>query len=202
MKNILVARHGQTVANKDGRIMGQSDYPLTPDALIAAERMALALQCEDIQRIFSSNLGRASTTASIYARNLGVPVQLSANVAELSCGLWEGQLRQSVTPGGSGVVRKNWFAKPPEGESYNDAEPRISEFIKMVTDADCSGNVLIIGHAGINRVLVKLLLDLPHETAMRILFPHDIFYRISGESEVRRKNIDGEEKPNWLFEIE
>jgi broad specificity phosphatase PhoE len=44
-----------------------------------------------------------------------------------------------------------------------------------------SGSILVIGHAGVNRVFLKLWLDLPPEYAVKIRFEHDMIYVLDGK---------------------
>jgi probable phosphoglycerate mutase len=71
---VLLARHGQTEWNVLGRRQGQLDSPLTAAGWDHARRHAKTLAPQDIDAIFTSPLGRASTTADIIGEALGVPV--------------------------------------------------------------------------------------------------------------------------------
>ncbi|HTY24657.1 MAG TPA: histidine phosphatase family protein, partial [Desulfomonilaceae bacterium] len=58
-KKIVLARHGQTLFNRDGLIMGRSDSPLTSDGIRMAKELARIVQAEDVQAVYCSPLGRA-----------------------------------------------------------------------------------------------------------------------------------------------
>src|SRR5215472_10619420 len=71
---ILLARHGETVFNVEGRWQGQADSPLTERGRAQAAELARALGGEQIAAVYSSDLGRAADTAAEVAtlHQLGV----------------------------------------------------------------------------------------------------------------------------------
>jgi broad specificity phosphatase PhoE len=176
-KRIILARHGETTGNRDGMVIGRVDFPLTPEGKLMAEQIGLLIRREPVAAVFTSPLGRAVASAEIYARGTGLTIHVRSALAELACGRWDGMPRSQYLHG-RGLIRENWFDAPPGGESYADAEARVQGFIGELSsevDAEC---VLVVGHAGINRVFLKTLLSLGPETALRIQCPHDTIYII------------------------
>jgi broad specificity phosphatase PhoE len=201
MPKIFLARHGQTESNRNGLVMGRSNSPLTEEGIAATRRLARALDGEPIEAIFSSPLGRAAESARIYSKTLGSPMVLKEALAELSCGLWEGKLRVSVV-GDTWQLRSAWQERPPGGESYRDAELRVSGLIEEIGPRDRKDAIMLVGHAGVNRVLLKLLLDLNPDVAMRIRCPHDVVYVVDGRGTLVRRSAAGDEIRGLLFEKE
>jgi probable phosphoglycerate mutase len=87
---IFLLRHGQTAWNAEMRIQGQLDIPLDATGLWQAERLALALQGEGIQALYSSDLQRACQTAAPLAAAAGLTVQRDAALRERHFGRFEG----------------------------------------------------------------------------------------------------------------
>jgi len=56
---VLLARHGETVFNVEGRWQGQSDSALTERGLAQARQLAAALADEPVATVYSSDLGRS-----------------------------------------------------------------------------------------------------------------------------------------------
>jgi broad specificity phosphatase PhoE len=184
-KKIVMARHGETTANHCGVIMGRSDCPLTANGRSVAEKVGRLIRKEHVAAAFSSSLGRALTSTGIYTDGMGIPIFPRDGLAELASGQWEGRLHGEVTKG-KRCLRDNWFDRPPGGESYNDAEPRARSVVLDLSSEDTPTRLLVVGHAGINRILLKLLLDLDPEIVPRIRCPHDIIYVIQdGHVEAR-----------------
>jgi broad specificity phosphatase PhoE len=187
---LILARHGQTVSNRDGLIMGRSDSPLTEEGLNAAEEVARMLAAEAIATVFVSPLGRAVTSARIYTRGLH-ELQIRDAMAELSCGQWEGRVRREVTLPGK-VLRQTWDFRPPGGESYLDGEARVRPFVEELRTRTGDGIVLVVAHASVNRVFLKLWLELETGHAERIVSPHDTVYLLDGERPVQAWSATGE----------
>lgn len=181
--------------------MGRSDSPLTEVGIQTAKQMARMLKPEGIAAVFSSPLGRATSSANIYVEPLGLPIALRDGMAELSCGLWEGKPRSEFTQH-AWKLRETWQQKPPDGESYEDAENRVAAVIREIRTKSVPPVVLVVGHAGVNRVFLKLWLELPEDTAIEIMFPHDIVYLLEGDNRVRGKSAAGEEFSGLLVETE
>ncbi len=200
-KRIVLARHGQTIFNRDGFIMGLSDSLLTPEGLNTAKQVARLIEEQKIRTVFCSPLGRARTSAEIYTEGMGLPVHIREAMAELCCGEWEGKPRSEV---GDGVqlIRKTWLDRPPGGESYSDGETRVAPFIQEITSEDIQYPILVVGHASVNRVFLKLWLSLDPEKAIRINSPHDTIYFIEGRHRVTARSVTGLETEGFLFHLD
>src|SRR5437660_8866268 len=85
---ILLARHGETVFNVEGRWQGQADSPLTERGLAQARELARALAHEPIAAIYSSDLGRAFLTAAEVATPHGLQVIADRRLREIDTGEW------------------------------------------------------------------------------------------------------------------
>ncbi len=185
---VILGRHGQTVFNRDGLVMGRSDSPLTPNGTGSAQALAQILVDERIGTIFSSPLGRAFSTAGIYGEALNLPVVKKEGMAELSCGQWEGKERESVVTD-PGTLRTTWIFRPPGGESYEDAECRVSQVIRDIRCQMDGRTVLVVGHASVNRVFLKLWLDLEAEHALQLDCPHEVLYCLEPDGEVHTRSV-------------
>ncbi len=188
-KKIVLARHGQTEGNRDGFVLGRSNSPLTEEGLDCAERVAEMLKSVGIEMVFSSSLERALTTARTFVHELSLPIIPRDDLVELSCGLWEGQPRKSVT-NDVFSIRYAWDFRPPLGESYADGERRLERFFGELAGDDLPETILVVGHASINRVFLKIALDLTVEEAMLVSVPHDHIYIIE-QGKVRIKTVSG-----------
>ena len=72
----MLWRHGQTTWNAQNRFQGQTDIPLSETGVAQAERAARLLAALKPDKIFSSDLSRAASTAAALARITGLPVTL------------------------------------------------------------------------------------------------------------------------------
>ncbi len=202
---LFLARHGQTEANRDGLLLGRSDSPLTGEGLATARKLGRLLRPAGIAAVFASPLGRAKATAEIIAAGLGNEppdrgrrgILVRPALAELSCGRWEGKKRRAVL-GEADLIRRSWTARPPDGESYADGERRLAPLIEELRTLE--GPALVVGHAGINRVLVKLWLGLDPAEAQHLDQPHQVVYVFEEQAPLRRLSADGRVKEGFLWE--
>src|ERR1044071_1547445 len=85
---ILLARHGETISNLEGRWQGQADSPLTERGLAQARELGRALADEPIAAIISSDLGRATATAHEVASFHRLEVVAEPRLREIDVGAW------------------------------------------------------------------------------------------------------------------
>jgi len=170
--------------------MGRSNSELTPEGVSTAKKLARIIEKEDAQVVYSSPLGRAVSSATIYTEGLGLSILTKQELAELSCGEWEGGSLCDVGPGRN-AIRENWQDRPPGGESYQDSEARIGSFIREICSNIFPEIILVVSHAGAGRVFLKLWLGLESEEAIRIDFPHDTIFVLGHNSGVVVRSTRG-----------
>ncbi len=116
------------------------------------------------EAIYASDLKRSKETAEILAAGREIPVQLRAGLREINLGQWEGRIIASVRSHFPNEFEARGLDfggyHPPEGESFRDLQKRVLPVFQEIVRA-ARGNVLIVGHAGVNRVILCHVLDLP-----------------------------------------
>lgn len=121
MNTIYLLRHGETIWNREGRMQGSLDSPLTPKGRVQAARQGAILRGLGIDaRAFVSPRGRARSTAALA----GLHVDLDERLAEMSMGTWEGRVR----PGGAGASGVLWKFAAPGGETQAALIDRLRAF--------------------------------------------------------------------------
>lgn len=184
-EQVLLARHGRTVWNAEGRLQGQLDSALSADGddLLAATLTLLTEQ--GVDAVFTSPLGRARATARFFGRGLGLAVTEVAELSEVHHGRYAGLTRAEIErafPGELGRrVEHKYTWRFPEGESYADADVRAGVALQVVASHD-SRRPLIVSHEMIGLMLVRNLLDLDPEAALAMTHPHDVVYRMDGRT--------------------
>lgn len=94
--NLYVFRHGQTDWNAEGRIQGHLDIPLNEAGRSQARALIAPLRTLGIQAMLSSDLSRASETATLIATPLGIPVSLDERLREVHLGSLQGMNREEI----------------------------------------------------------------------------------------------------------
>ena len=96
---IIFVRHGQTAVNRDGRLQGRLDPPLTELGRRAGARLAAAgLADSGATAVVTSPLVRAADTAREIASVLGVTVVDDDRLLEVDYGDWDGRTFSDVSP--------------------------------------------------------------------------------------------------------
>jgi len=96
MKLILI-RHGETEWNKQRRIRVPQRYPVEPEGLDEADRLAAALCRERIDAIYSSPMKRAAETAQIIADTCRIKVEVFHELREIDAGALDGLFERELT---------------------------------------------------------------------------------------------------------
>ena len=68
MTILVLIRHGQTDWNREGRYQGQSDVPLNAHGERQVRNLALRMQGQHLDQIYSSDLLRARCTAEAQGK--------------------------------------------------------------------------------------------------------------------------------------
>jgi broad specificity phosphatase PhoE len=95
---LLLIRHGQSVANAQGRLQGQLDSPLTELGRTQAQALARRLVREGwpASTIYASDLVRATETAEILSDNLSAPVVRDERLREYDVGVLTGLVWRDI----------------------------------------------------------------------------------------------------------
>jgi broad specificity phosphatase PhoE len=187
---LYLARHGETVWNRDGRFQGRLDSPLTPRGLDQARAMGEALARRIVRHeraawaIVASPLGRAQHTARIIANILGSAgsaIESDARLAEIDIGSWAGLDMaeiESCSPGAlDGATRHDWHFRAPDGESQAAMTARVGEFLAATAGRE---RLILVAHGVTSRLLRGLYLALPGAAALQLEAPQDAIFRLSG----------------------
>ena len=173
MGQLLIVRHGRTVWNAQGRIMGHRDVELSEEGRDQALALGRRLARESIDAAYSSDLRRASETAEIVLRDRSIPLCATPQLREYRKGVFEG-----LTPDETKDRHPDLFAAslvndldfaPPDGESIRNASARMAAFAADLKVRHPDDSVLIVSHGGTLRALMVALMELPLEANWRFL---------------------------------
>jgi broad specificity phosphatase PhoE len=191
---IYLVRHGETAFNREHRLQGHVDSPLTDLGERQAHAVGRLLRDlvgdEPGWRIIASPLGRAQKTAEIIAGQLrGIPIETDPRLIELSWGKWDGRLRSDLAreyPEAFG--KTGWAFHAPTGETYEAVSARLADWLASLPP-EPERRIIAVSHGVAGRVLRGVYGDLPPDVAVGQDVPQDAIYRLH-EGQIHR--IDGE----------
>ncbi len=171
-KKIFLLRHGEVHAETDQkRFIGQLDLPLSDLGRHQARCWRKSLADTPITHIISSDLSRCMETARIVAADRSMEVTPLAALREIHLGRWDGMAFREVKNRWPEAFQKRGVDmsrfRPPAGESFQDLQQRVVPVFEKAV-AQAGKHILIVAHAGVNRMILCYLLGMPVENLFRI----------------------------------
>lgn len=170
---IFLFRHGETAAiDGQRRFIGRTDLPLSQAGRDQAARWRQAIKGVAFDRIVCSPLDRCRETARILAEGRKVAPEVRADLAEIDLGQWEGlemAAAKKLYPDAWQLRGEHLdIYRPPDGESFVDLMVRVWPVFEELVEAS-AGNLIVVAHAGVNRVLLCQLLGMPLCNLFRLI---------------------------------
>ena len=168
---IYLLRHGQIEQFRPRRFVGQLDLPLDDEGMRQARKMRDYLKDIGFSRIFTSPLQRTRQTAQIVANSRSIDITPVPDLAEINLGEWEGLTVALLRDRYPGEYEKRGedlaHYRPPGGESFADLARRcLPAFTRLAREN--TGPILVVAHAGVNRVLLASLQQIPLKDLLSI----------------------------------
>ena len=164
---ILLARHGETPWNAEGRYQGQEDIALSPVGEGQARALGDRLRDVGIDRAVSSPLSRSFRTAQLaLGAQRASMLTTDDGLKEIAHGTWEGLLASEIRERDPDLLQA-WRDTPhevlmPQGESLQHVFDRAWPALARAADGLGAGDtLLVVAHDAVNRVLLCHVLGIP-----------------------------------------
>jgi len=192
--DIFLLRHGETIWNRERRVQGHKDSPLTPVGLEQARRygvrLAGLLRPVDGYRLVASPLGRALHTATIVAAVLGRPaheITTDDRLKEMGWGRWDGMTAAEIEAQDPELwrarIEDRWTRPPPGGgETQQDILDRARAWLASI---EPEARLVVVGHGALGRAIRCAYEGLPPAAMLDLDQPQDAFFRLRGGSVTR-----------------
>jgi alpha-ribazole phosphatase len=164
---LLLVRHGEVEGHGEPRYNGQQDVPLTPRGFQHYRQLTERLRQRPIAAVYSSDLARCLEGAQMLAAAHGLRPVAMRRLRELHAGEWEGR------PWSELQVRypQKWqerlndivHYRIPGGENLLDLRERAHSAIAEIVARHPGQEVIVVGHGGINRIILLDALGAPLE---------------------------------------
>jgi broad specificity phosphatase PhoE len=166
-RSLVIIRHGETTWNRERRIMGDADVPLSEPGRWQCAAAAAVLTGFEIDRIVTSPLTRAVETAELISEVLDVPVATDEDLVEVRFGHWQGKTYEEII---RDPACERFFQDPesnptPGGETIVDVQNR---GLAALDRAAPGRRTLFVSHGDIIRSTLCHYLRMPVSEFRRI----------------------------------
>jgi len=161
---VYLARHGECEANVSEILHSQAESdssPLTGNGKKQSHELGEKMRSNNIVKIICSPLLRSRDTASIAAKELGIPPD--------KIEVWDELYEVKIGDEKIGTPRPKNFnllrvaSETTSGETMSEVEQRAKHIVQKIEALETNGNVLIVGHGSFNAALRALLQGVPKE---------------------------------------
>ena len=156
---IFLIRHGQVRGYENFPVYGHTDVDLTETGVIQIEKIAERLRLVDIKAIYSSDLKRTVQGSRIIARYHDVPLYFLPELREMYFGEWEGLTLSEIRGRFPEELKKRQedlvnYRPPGDGESIGQFSRRITRCLDRIHSEQEGGDLVIVAHGGVNRIIL------------------------------------------------
>lgn len=189
---LYFSRHGETVANIEGRFSGKKDTPLTPHGREQAKQIGELLRGEVGERpslqFVSSPLQRARTTMEIVRTVVGLPREgytTDERISEIDLGAWDqltsAEARALDPAAFEARMADKWHVPVPGGgENYRDVADRAENWV-----ADLKADTFAVSHGAFTRILRGLFAGMGWKEMSSLDEPQGCIFRVRGSEVVQ-----------------
>jgi probable phosphoglycerate mutase len=168
---VLLMRHGDSRQDHLKRYIGQTDTLLTERGRAQATQMHRDLREIPFAKFYCSDLQRSLETSRLIAGVRAADVIPVPELREISMGLWDGQPMEEVRRDFPEEYRRRGeepaLHAAPGGERFADLQRRVVPVFDAIL-REGEGPIVIVGHAGVNRVILCHLLEMPLANLFRL----------------------------------
>ena len=164
--NLILVRHGETDANREGKLMSGSGGPcLNATGRAQATDIAAALKGELPFHLYTSPAWRARETTEIISRALNAPFTIVDDLAETDVGDFEDltvpEMRQKYRSYVGEWERDAATARPPGGETIQELQDRAWCAVQRLSAAHADETVVAVSHCFTILTVLAKVLDMP-----------------------------------------
>jgi len=165
---IDLIRHGEPVGGKKYR--GQIDDPLSEKGW--AQMRAAVADHHPWDAIVCSSLSRCRAFAEELATRHDLLLKHDPRFMEIGFGKWEGRTAAELLEDDPQALYRFWSDPlnntPPDAETLADFETRVINGWNDLLKNYYSQHVLLVGHAGMIRMIIRYVLDMPLDRMFRL----------------------------------
>jgi probable phosphoglycerate mutase len=147
---LILIRHGETAWNRERRMQGQTDTPLSDVGRAQAEAVGQRLAQHPFSALYSSDLSRAWDTAAAIARASGREIRREPALRERTFGMFEGltydEMEQRYPEEHARFSTRDPDYTMPGGESPRQFFGRSLACLEAIAQMHAGQRVVVVTH--------------------------------------------------------
>lgn len=172
MTTVYLIRHGEAEGNVYRRCQGQYDSLLTPRGEKQIEKLADRFEEVHLDRIYSSDLFRAYTTAKVIADRKGLDVIKRTSLREIAMGNWEDKPWAALEREHNRQFRiwteEPWKFEKEDSESVLEVGQRAYDSLWEIVRENSDSVIAVVSHGTAIRGLLAIALGYPPEELIKV----------------------------------
>jgi probable phosphoglycerate mutase len=165
MLQLYFTRHGETEWNAEKRIQGRLNSNLTANGVLHARLLGKKLASTPFDAVIASPSTRTVETAKLIIGDRPLSIITDERLMEIHLGRWQGKTMAEIKemdPERYDCYRNHpKLFTNPEGESFCDVRKRVEEVLYSLEETYQSGNLLIVTHGVVIKVLQMICKNSP-----------------------------------------
>ena len=154
-------RHAQTIWNREKKIQGHNDSPLTADGERQASNWGQILLRYSWDRMLASDADRALATVEKINAFLKIPIEIDSRLREQDWGHWVGKTVAQIQTESAELLDEQtsagWDFCPPGGEDRKSVLARSRGALEDAFNRWPGENILVVTHEGVIKCLLYYL---------------------------------------------
>ncbi|MCL2294250.1 MAG: histidine phosphatase family protein [Spirochaetes bacterium] len=172
---LYLVRHGETVWNVEDKMQGVKDSPLTEKGLEHARMFGQALKklSMTVDKIYTSDLGRAFDTAALIGEALNLEIHKDERLRERNMGIFEGHswdsARELFPEEFAKTVSNDNDYRIPGGGTKGEYMAQVSSFLDYVSKEHEGQKILAVTHRGFVNFALRIVLHIPFDEKFGVI---------------------------------
>ena len=172
---LYLVRHGETVWNAEDKMQGVKDSPLTENGIAHARKLGQTIKTlsMEIDKIYTSDLGRAFDTAKLISEVLELDVYKEERLRERNMGIFEGYswdyVREHYSDEFAKTVSDDNDYRIPEGDTKAEYIEKVSSFLDYAGKEHAGKKILAVTHRGFINFALRIILSIPFNAKMGVI---------------------------------
>ncbi|WP_024955575.1 histidine phosphatase family protein [Sulfurospirillum arcachonense] len=185
VEKIYLVRHGHIDTGEEKRYVGRTDILLDKLGKEQAKSLQEYFRLIPIDTVFTSSLSRCVETANIICQSKNLIPHQIREFQEIDMGTWENIPMSLIKTNNAQAYEQRGqdleHFTPPQGESFGALSQRVMKALNEIIQAN-NGTIIIVAHAGVNRVILRYFLNISFQNIFTIKQPYVSVYKLERKS--------------------